>query len=43
MGWARHLACAGEIRNAYKCLFGKSEEKRKKYVLEYLDVNGGWF
>jgi len=27
MRWAGHVTCIGEIRNAYKILVGKSEEK----------------
>jgi hypothetical protein len=26
--WVGHVACMGEVRNAYKILVGKSEEKR---------------
>jgi len=27
MRWAGHVTCIGEMRNAYKILFGKSERK----------------
>jgi hypothetical protein len=27
MRWAEHIACVGEMRNAYKILVGKAEEK----------------
>jgi hypothetical protein len=28
MRWAQHVACMGEMRNAYNILFGKPEGKR---------------
>jgi hypothetical protein len=28
MTWARHVACMGEVRNAYNILAGKPEGKR---------------
>jgi hypothetical protein len=28
MGWAGHVTCMGDVRNAYKTSGGKSEEKR---------------
>jgi len=28
MRWARHIACVGEMRNAYNILVGKPEGKR---------------
>jgi hypothetical protein len=28
MRWGGHVACMGEMRNAYKILVGKSEQKR---------------
>ena len=30
MRWAQHVACMGEIRNAYKLFVAKPEEKRKR-------------
>jgi hypothetical protein len=29
MRWAKHAACMGEMRNAYKMLVGKPEGKRQ--------------
>jgi hypothetical protein len=28
MGWAGHVLCMGEVKNAYKILVGKSEGER---------------
>jgi hypothetical protein len=28
MRWARHIACVGEMRNAYNILVGKPDKKR---------------
>jgi len=28
MGWAEHVVCTGEMRNAYRSLVGKTEGKR---------------
>jgi len=28
MRWAKHVACMGEMRNAYEILVGKPERKR---------------
>jgi hypothetical protein len=35
MRWARHVACMGEIRNAYSFLVGNAEERRTELQFYY--------